>query len=308
MIRNQIALLQREVWEHRSIYVTPLVIALLVSLGALTGSLTLVVNDDIADLALLGVTNLGEVHRAAAVTGLLAGTLPFFLIPMAILITFYSLDALYAERKDRSILFWRSLPVTDADAVISKLLTAIVLIPLVTVLIIAMTQIIVMLISSGWLMARNASPWLLIWQPAPLFQVWVATAYLAIASAIWSAPFVGWYLFVSGFVKRNPLLMAFVPLVMLPMLERLFFGSHLFFTAIQGRMRDMPLVKAEDWASIKNMVEDPQSLGQQIDSVNLLSHLDIMGFMTDSGLYLGLMVCGLFVAAAIYVRRYRDDS
>lgn len=73
-------------------------------------------------------------------------------------------------------------------------------------------------------------------------------------------------------------------------------------------MRDMPLVKAEDWASIKNMVEDPQSLGQQIDSVNLLSHLDIMGFMTDSGLYLGLMVCGLFVAAAIYVRRYRDDS
>lgn len=308
MIKNQVALLWREVWEHRTIYMTPAVIALLVGLGALTGSVTLVVNEDIASLALMGVTNLQEGHRAAAVSGLLASVLPLFLIPMAIVITFYSLDALYAERKDRSILFWRSLPVTDAETVLSKLLTALILIPLVTAAIIAVTQLVVLLVSSGWLMARNASPWILIWKPVPLLQIWIASAYIAMASAIWAAPIIGWYLFVSGFAKRSPLMLAFLPLVLVPLLERLLFKTHYFYSAVTNRMKDMPLLKAEDLANLESMLEDPESINQMTGSFSLLQHLDVTGFLTNPGLYVGLIVCGLFVAAAIYVRRYRDDS
>jgi ABC-2 type transport system permease protein len=284
------------------------VIALLVALGALTGSVTLVVNEDIANLALIGVTNLQEGHRAAAVAGLLASVLPLFLIPMAIVMTFYALDSLYAERKDRSILFWRSLPVTDAETVLSKLLTAIILIPLATVAIIALTQLVVLVISSGWLMARNASPWLLIWKPVPLVQIWLASSYIAMASAIWAAPIVGWYLFVSGFAKRSPLMLAFLPLVVIPLLERLIFKSHYFYSAVANRMKDMPLLKADDLANFEALLENPGSLNQMTGSFSLLKHLDIAGFLINPGLYIGLIVCGLFVAAAIYVRRYRDDS
>lgn len=308
MIGNQIALLQREVWEHRAIYVTPFVIGLLVALGALTGSVTLVVNENVANVALLGVSSLGEAQRSAAITGLLAGFMPLFLLPMGILVTFYSLDAMYAERKDRSILFWRSLPVTDAETVVSKLITAMVLIPLVTVVIIALTQIVVMVISSGWLMARDASPWHLIWKPAPLLQLWLATTYIVLALSIWAAPFVGWYLFVSGYVKRSPLLLAFVPLVVLPMLEGMVFRTHYFWTAISTRMKDIPLFKTGGWSDFESLFENPESIHEMAESFSLIERLDVVRFLTAPGLYVGLLVCGLFVAAAIYVRRYRDES
>ena len=126
MIQSQIALIRRELWEHRAIYVMPLIIALLVSLIAITGQVTISGFDHAVDMGILGATNLGENERSAAMNVLMVSLSSTFVFSMWILIAFYALDALYAERKDRSILFWRSLPMTDFETVLSKLVTALV--------------------------------------------------------------------------------------------------------------------------------------------------------------------------------------
>jgi ABC-2 type transport system permease protein len=133
MIGHQLALVKREIWEHRSIYVTPIAIAVIVSLVSLAGMVTVSAFDKEINIALFGASNIaGDAERRAALTVFFLGTSWVFLFALAILTTFYTLDCLYAERKDNSILFWRSLPITDAETVVSKLLTAIVVLPLVT--------------------------------------------------------------------------------------------------------------------------------------------------------------------------------
>ena len=128
MIQTQFALIQRELWEHRAIYVAPIVIAVIVSLMLVAGQVAVSAFDQAIDIVILGATNLGDNERAAAVTLMMTATSPMFLITMWIMTIFYALDSLYAERKDRSILFWRSLPVTDAETVVSKLLIALIVI------------------------------------------------------------------------------------------------------------------------------------------------------------------------------------
>ena len=167
MIQSQIALIRRELWEHRAIYVMPLVIALLVSLISITGQVTVSGFDHAVDIGILAGTNLGENERSAAISVLMISLSSTFVFAMWILITFYALDALYAERKDRSILFWRSIPVTDFDTVLSKLVTALLIIPLVSFAIIAATHLIVLLTTSVWLAARGANAWHMIWAAAP---------------------------------------------------------------------------------------------------------------------------------------------
>ena len=112
MIRNQLALVRRELWEHRAIYVAPLIIALVISLLSVTGQVAISAAEEAVNLSILGATHLGEHERAAAITGALVGISSVFMLGMGILTIFYSLDSLYAERKDKNILFWRSIPVT----------------------------------------------------------------------------------------------------------------------------------------------------------------------------------------------------
>ena len=154
MINIQLALLRRELWEHRSLYVTPAVIALLVILTTLTAQVSIDGVQHI-DMGIIGASNLPENARAGALTVAMVAMSVTFILAMGILAVFYSLDSLYAERKDRSILFWRSIPSTDFETVLSKLLTVILVIPLITFATIVVTQLIVLLITSLWLEIRQ---------------------------------------------------------------------------------------------------------------------------------------------------------
>ena len=307
MIQSQIALIRRELWEHRAIYVMPLVIALLVSLISITGQVAVSGFDHAVDIGILAGTNLGENERSAAITVLMISLSSTFVFAMWILTTFYALDALYAERKDRSILFWRSIPVTDFDTLISKLVTALVVIPLVTFAVIAATHLIVLLITSVWLAARGANAWHLIWTAAPFFDNWTATLAFLMALSLWLSPFVGWFLFVSAFTKRSPLLIATLPLAILPLLERIVFETSVFAEAFFVRSVKMPLFAGLD--NIEWLFQEGDDFEVVGDAaLSLLSLLDLGQFFGSLGLWSGLVVCGLFTTAAIYVRRYRDDS
>ena len=113
MIANQLALVRRELWEHKSLYVTPAVVALVMILTVLTAFVFASGHQEIVDIGILGAQNIaGEGERRAALLALLIGHTVPFIFAGAILTTFYCLDSLYAERKSKSILFWRSLPIT----------------------------------------------------------------------------------------------------------------------------------------------------------------------------------------------------
>ena len=206
MIAHQPALIKRELWEHRSIYVTPAAIAVIVTLGVLAMLMMASGFAKELDLAIFGAQNLaGDAERKAVLTGFFVGTSWVFLVALMFLTVFYSLDSLYAERKDKSILFWRSLPVTDAETVVSKLLVAVIVIPLVTFAAIAVTQILSLIFASIWLKAEGGNAGLLIWQSLDLIDIWGGTFIFIMALPIWLSPFVGWYLFVSAWAKRMPL-------------------------------------------------------------------------------------------------------
>jgi ABC-2 type transport system permease protein len=306
MIRTQIALLQRELWEHRSIYITPLVVAILLTLAALTGQVSINGMDHM-DIGIVGASNLPENARAAVLTGIMIGLSTTFVFAMMIMTIFYALDALYAERKDRSILFWRSIPVTDFETVLSKLLIAIVVIPLVAFAMIVVTHLAVLLFSSVWIGARGGSAMHLIWGSAPFLDNWTATLIFVLALPLWLSPFIGWFLLISAFTKRSPFLVAFLPFAILPLLEKMLFDSTVFVEAFFVRSIKMPLFT--DLETMERLFEDGESFAGLGDAqLSLLGLMDLGGFLSNPGFWLGLIVCGLFTSAAIYVRRYRDDS
>jgi ABC-2 type transport system permease protein len=307
VIATQFALLRRELWEHPAIYVTPLVIALIIAMLSITGQVAVSAFDQVVDMAILGATNLGEAQRAAAITVLMVSVSMLFVFAMWILTIFYSLDSLYAERKDKSILFWRSIPVTDAETVISKLVTAVVVIPLFTFAVVVITHIAVLIISSIWVSIRGADAGYLIWQAAPLVRNWTATLIFLMALPLWLSPFIGWFLLVSAYTKRSPLLTAFLPIILLPMLEKILVGTQMFSNAIFVRSGKMPLLQGMDTVGLwKDEGKAIEALGQS--GIDLLSLVDLGGFVSSPGLWVGLAVCGLFTTAAIYVRRFRDES
>lgn len=304
MIANQLALIKREFREHRAIYVTPIVIAIVVTLGVMAMLVFVSGFAKELNIAIFGAQNIaGEVERKAALTGFFLSTSWFFLVALGILTAFYCLDSLYAERKDKSILFWRSLPITDAETVISKLVTAIVVIPLIAVVGIIVTHLVNLVVTSVWVMSKDGNALVLIWKSVPLLDNWTAALIVTLAGAIWMSPFVGWFLFVSAYTRRSPFLMAFLPLVVIPLLEGIFFRSKIFAEAVLDR-GGIPLFRTQE---LEAMI-DSGHWRLSGEATNLLTHIDLVKFITSPSLWGGMIVCGLFVTAAIYVRRYRDDS
>lgn len=305
MITHQLALIRREIWEHRSIYVTPMAIASIVTLGVLA---MLIFASGFAaelDAVIFGATNIaGETERKAALTLYFLGTSWLFLVALAILTVFYCLDSLYAERKDKSILFWRSMPVTDAETVISKLIIALLVIPVAAIIGIIVTHLVNLVVTSVWVSMKGGDASLLIWGSVSLLDNWLAAVIVILATGIWMSPFIGWFLFVSAYTKRSPLLMAFMPLFLLALLEKIILRTHVFAEHVLGRGDGMPLIRTDN---IERFFDEEQWRIAE-GATSLLVHLDIVRFLTSSATWAGIIVCGLLSTAAIYVRRYRDEG
>jgi len=309
MIGHQLALIRREIWEHRSIWITPAAVATVVTFVAIAMVLMVAafgeaVNPDIEKIADATVP---DAVRRAALAGVLVGNTVVFLIAMWFLLVFYCLDALYAERKDRSILFWRSLPITDAETVVSKILTAFFAIPVATMAAVVVSHLLSLIIMSVWLATAGANPMRFIWSAVPLFDTWTAVFMVLLAVPIWLAPLLGWFLFISAWAKRGPFLRSVLPIAILPILEYIVFRSWSLGGAILDRLRfeTMPIFDLPGLAS-RFDEDNLQSLIEQ--DISLVSLLDPGAFVTSTEVWAGLLVCGLFATAAIYMRRYRGES
>ena len=305
MIAHQLTLIRREIWEHRSIWVTPIVIGLVVTLAVMAMMAFASGFAQELDVAIFGAQNIaGEPERRAVLTGFFLGTSWIFLVALAFLTVFYCLDALYAERKDKSILFWRSLPVTDAETVISKLLTAVIVLPLIMCAGIFITHLVNLIVTSIWVSMKGGSAGALVWGSVAVLDNWLATLIVVVSTGIWMSPFIGWFLLVSAWTRRMPLLVAFLPIIVLPLLEWIVFRTRFFATAVGERGDNLPIFRELD---IEAFFED-EAWMHEIRDLSLLEHLDIVKFLTHPETWIGIVVAGLFTTAAIYVRRYRDES
>ena len=305
MIAHQPALIRRELWEHRSVYVTPAAIAVIVTLGVLAMLMMASGFAKELDIAIFGAQNIaGDAERKAVLTMFFLGTSWVFLVALMFLTVFYSLDSLYAERKDKSILFWRSMPATDAETVISKLLTAALVIPAITAVGIWITHLVNLVIVSLWVSAKGGDAGLLVWGSISLFDNWLAALIVVLASGLWMSPFIAWFLFVSTWAKRMPILMAFMPPVVLGLLEWIIFRTNYFLTTVGERSDMTPLFHS---MNLEAFFEE-ERWRDGVGNISLLEHIDLVGFFTAPGFWSGLLVCGLLTTAAIYVRRFRDES
>lgn len=274
---------RRELWENRSIYVAPMIVAAVVLFGSFVSSFHL---PDRRRLAML----LDPVQRRAAIE------MPYDIAAMIIILTafvigvFYCLDALYGERRERSILFWKSLPVSDLTTVLSKVTIPLVVLPLIIFLIIVATQFSMMLISSAALMPSGLAG--TTWTNFNLFQQSLILLYSLIVIALWHAPIYGWALLVSGWARRATFLWAVLPILVIGVLEKIAFDTTHFLSMLKYR-----LFGAGDTA----FAFRPQH-GVAIDS---LLQLTPGRYLATPGLWLGLAFAAAFVVIAVRQRRYR---
>src|SRR6266550_3880584 len=159
----------RELWENRSIYIAPLIVAVFEVIGFAISTIGL------ADRR-RAVLLLDAAHQRAAIEQPydLAAMMMIFIV--FIVGVFYCLDALHGERRDRSILFWKSLPVSDLTTVLSKITMPLVILPLITFAFTVCVQLIMLLMTSVNLTIHGVSP-VTTWAHFPVFQNWLALLY-----------------------------------------------------------------------------------------------------------------------------------
>ncbi len=305
MISRMLILIRRELWEHKALYFAPIVMAGLIIFGFVLSFLTAIFTGGAFEI----VVATGQMFGApASLTG--GGVL--LLVPFAVLnlvlaavVFFYSIDALYAERKDKSILFWRSLPITDNETVISKFVTAIVAAPLVTTAIIVATQIVLLLIASLVVIIGGGNAVELLLGPLPFVQFWILMAYILVTASLWFAPIIAWFLLCSAFARRSVLIWVALPPIVAIMLEGIVFRGTNIARLIGDRFSQASVsgLRLPD-----GIIDDEEALKALVLSgdIDLLAAIAPGQFLVSPGLWGGLVVAALFGAVAVYCRRFRS--
>ncbi len=231
------ALVKREFLENQNGYFrTPLVLCgitillLFVSLSGLSGGAI-----QLEEFALSDITSVSEVlERAKAQKGEELPTaiaIAYNVLTMAVwialpfVIFFSLLGSLYEERRDRSILFWKSMPVADWQEILAKLLMSILGTPIIFLTIAIVGQLIIAVIFSV-IVIFQGGPVLELWPLGAMIEGWFALAVHFISYMFWALPIFAWIMLVSAYANRMPFLFAILPPVVLIVLENIFFDSQ----------------------------------------------------------------------------------
>jgi len=253
---------RRELWEYRSIYIAPLAVAVVTLFGYLIASM------------IRGVALLQPFSFAAGVIMMAA-----FIVSI-----FYSLETLHGERRDRSILFWKSLPVSDLTTVLSKASIPLIVLPLVGFAIIVATELIMLLLGSLVLMGRGlnvATSW------TPVFRMWLMLLYhLVTVHMLWYAPMYGWVLLVSAWARRAAFLWAALPWLAICAVEKIAFNTARFAAILGYRFAG-----------------GPEAIPGVDSFFDPMTQLTPGRFLSSPGLWIGLAVAAAFLAGAVRLRR-----
>jgi len=269
---------RRELWENRSLVVAPLVAAGVLLFGFFVSLFRL-------PHRMREIAGLDAMKQQSAVIRPFTYVLGLLMVTAFVVGFFYCLDALHGERRDRSILFWKSLPVSDAVAVASKASIPLAVLPALAFAIVFAVQMTMLIVSSAVLLhdPRSLS---LFWARLPIVQLWLAQAYTLVVIALWHAPLYAWLLLVSAWAKRAVFVWAVSPL-----LAFVVFGSRVAGNVLKyvlGGWFERAYVPMEQ---------------QCREPLQALTPARLLG---SPGLWLGLVLAGLLLAATVRLRRLRE--
>jgi ABC-2 type transport system permease protein len=294
-----VTLIRREFWEHRVLWMAPLAVAALLLICAVPAHVN-------PNLSLQDEAQWLDSQHRAGVFGVAqwALTVPHFLV-MVIVLNFYLLDCLNAERKDRSILFWKSLPVSDGATVASKLLVGLVVVPFGVFLVALVTTLLFTAIWNTRAALGHAEAFVL-WDTVTWLKVQALMLYGLVVSILWYAPLAAYLLLVSAWARRNVFLWATLPPLLAVIVERIAFGTHFVGGLIQYRTwgiwsaLDLPLAGGHATMRVGN--------GNLVSLSRVFDDLNIGVLFTNIDLWLGVMVAAAFAFTATRIRRYRDEN
>ncbi len=289
-------LVRREFWEHPALWRAPLIIAALLVgtfiIGATMGGRHVGVHADGWD------GNLSAERQAQAfAVSQVAPMFPLYII-MLLVLTFYLLDCLYAERKDRSILFWKSLPVSDGLTVLSKFLVAVVVVPLGVLVLAAVCHVLLFLV---WQLgvATGRLPDVLTWSTLMWFKVEGVMLASLLLGALWYAPVAATFLLVSAWARRSPIMwVTLAPIVAMVLEWKI--GTHYVATFLYYRTFGI-------WEILGASAHGERlESGARLEAV--LGDLNFAAAFTNLNLWLGVLATAALLYATVRVRRYRDDT
>jgi len=277
--------IRRELAENRWIYIGQWAIAVVFLVGALISTVHLP-----AHMRALAAKPPSQRWEAVATHyNIAAGVFMATLILMSL---FYSAEALHSERRDRSVLFWKSLPVSDRTTVLAKASIPLVVLPLLTFAITVVVQAIMLLLSSVVLAANGLSVAAFWSDLAPLSMWGKLLHHLLTAHALWPFPIYCWLLLVSAWARRATLLWAALPVVAIGGVEKLIFNTSHFVEMVGGRL-----------IGAGAPIDITPSGG--MFPMGPMTHITLARFLASPGLWIGLAVAAAFLAAAVQLRRYR---
>ena len=222
-------------------------------------------------------------------TGLLVLGFPI-LLTVGFGLLAYSLSTFADERKDRSLIFWRSLPVSDLTTVLSKVFIVTLIVPLMVIPYIILLQLVSMtsasiffatndIVSFGWLWGSYIiTDWFRI-----IFSLW--------AQALWSLPLFLW-LMLAGTYAARPIAGAIVPPVILIVLEGVIFKTNLVLEFIENRIGF--------WSR-------SDSFPKEYQEIRVVDISDILLLFSTQAFWIGILASVILVAGIVYVRSSNSD-
>lgn len=305
-MKRFVGLLKRELLEHPALYVGPLGVNLLIAVSALLLVARAIGSaENLRDI--VGMIDLADpASLEAGRNALIASPIALVVVVTIAVGYFYFIDCLYAERRDRTILFFKSFPVTDTETVLSKLFCGIVVLPALSLIAFAITQVFVLIVASIAMAAAGGSPGSL-WSFGAMVSNWLFIFYVLVTCAIWYSPFIAYFLFVSAWAKRAVLLWSLLPFLAMHA-EWLLPGPAFLTPLVLDHIAGYPAA-----AFAMDVVVSSNDDGAMLDwlhssALTPLTFADPGGFLSEAALWVGALIAALLVIGAIYLRRYRDDS
>jgi ABC-2 type transport system permease protein len=274
---------RRELFEYRSIYLAPLAIGAV----ALLGYLVVLIRLPKTMQRALTMEPMAHRHALAYPFDVAAA-----LIMMAAFIVsiFYAVDSLYGERRDRSILFWKSLPVSDFTTVLAKASIPLLVLPVVAFVVTLVVETIMLLLSSA-VVAGSGFSVADYWNRLELYQtMWGLAYHLVTAHMLWYAPLYCWLLLISAWSRRMPYLWAVLPPFAVVIFEKIAFHTSYFLNFLNYRFSG----GNEATGSVNANMLDPDM------------HMTPGSFLVTPGLWLGLLAAAVFLVVAARLRRQRS--
>jgi ABC-2 type transport system permease protein len=234
------------------------------------------------------------------------------LIVLAFVVFFYCLGALYDERKDRSVLFWKSLPLSDAETVLSKVASATVVAPVLAVGAALATMLGFLVVLSVLVLAHGGNPIHLLWGLANPFGIAAELVASIPVYALWSLPTVGWLLLCSAWARSKPFLWA----IMIPVFSGIFVSwfdfmqlfnleSSWFWKNIVARV--LLSTAPGSWVEAARF-DNPQHTDGPAAVIPLINPATTWSTLLTPQLWIGVLAGAAMIVLAIRLRRWRDEG